>query len=774
MGLELFPRPKNDNGIGMHFGLDARQKDLDLHLPMLEAMRVKWVVFYTTSPDQARNCVQAAAERGMQAVIRPKARIDEPFDFGAYARALPGQYIQIYNESGNPREWRGQVPEDYISVWAPRWREAARQVAEAGAFPGLQVMGSEEAFPALNGLAPNVAHRVWMASHAYPSNHPPGYWVPNDDVTQLKFLMDAQWADNALGFVPPVIVTEGGYQYGQLEDNRYARIDDTLHAAWNVAIFEQFHNGVLANGEPLPDYLFAICPWLWSHPDWTSWYHGIDGTREETINAVKAIPAFVRSGVVINDPPPSPPPVVVPPPSELVRLPGIHFPNGGFRDLDKLWGIQWDAFTLLHYERSYVREIRQRYPKARILIRHHLDNWTQADPVKVAQEIANYANELREFGIEITPANEQNLKSEGHPQGAGNGNGPYPPPKYYDGKGNVVETTDPKDPRVVRVSCQLYEDINTWNLAVVRELRRLIPWCKLHFPAISQGHSDDQNDAGYVGYEILRPAIEAFDVLDIHTYWNGPVNRESEWFGRRYLKAMAFFLGKEVFISECGSDVSWRNDNGTDLSFWMAQVPQNIPFTPFIWDSDARNDSWRIHNKQGLVNALRYPLVRPPAPPPAPIPVPLPTPVVLQAPFPGYCVTQAFGADPDYYKPFGFKGHEGVDLVPRGADWTVHAVEDGVVVRDRDVPDKSYGNYVVVWNSKTRRGWWYCHLAKNVVQIGQAVKAGQALGTMGATGNTRGAHLHLALRMTNTEGYAVDLDNGMKGFVEPPMGRLQW
>ncbi len=320
--LRAFPRPLEDNGIGMHFGLDCRPQDLALHLPMLAALRVKWVLFYTTSPDQAVACVQAALGYGMQPIIRPKARIDEPFDFGAYARACPGRYIQIYNEWGNDREWKsGHAPSDYIAVASARWRAAAQDVAAAGALPGLQVMGAEEAHAALDGLPSLVAGNVWMASHSYPSNHPPDYpydarnqaehpgaTVFDDDVTQLHFLLDIAWAKECLGFDVPVIVCEGGYQYQQLEDARYPRIGDAEHAQNNVALYEQFRAGRLANGDPLPDNLFAICPWLWSHPDWTAWYAGIDGTRQPTIDAVTAIPPFVRTfGGATPPVPPEPP-----------------------------------------------------------------------------------------------------------------------------------------------------------------------------------------------------------------------------------------------------------------------------------------------------------------------------------------------------------------------------------------------------------------------------------------------------------------------------------
>ncbi len=140
---------------------------------------------------------------------------------------------------------------------------------------------------------------------------------------------------------------------------------------------------------------------------------------------------------------------------------------------------------------------------------------------------------------------------------------------------------------------------------------------------------------------------------------------------------------------------------------------------------------------------------------------------LLASPFAGgFRVTQTFGNDPAYYQPFGFLGHEGVDLVPRAGDGTVRAVEGGEVVRDYDTPRNNYGILVVTWNRETHRGWWYGHLASNAVTPGQRVAAGQVLGVMGATGQSRGAHLHLGLRLTDDRGYAVNPGNGYKGFID--------
>jgi hypothetical protein len=42
--------------------------------------------------------------------------------------------------------------------------------------------------------------------------------------------------------------------------------------------------------------------------------------------------------------------------------------------------------------------------------------------------------------------------------------------------------------------------------------------------------------------------------------------------------------------------------------------------------------------------------------------------------------------------------------------------------------------------------WGYCHLARNVVSVGQHIAAGEVLGYSGSTGASTGPHLHLERR----------------------------
>ncbi len=320
--LRAFPRPPNDNGRGFSFGLDNRVDKLEMQLPELAALGVKWVIFPNVGDElQAAECARRAWALGMMPIIRLKCQIDAGFPnwAGTVAAILeagvPGAYVQIYNEPGDPREWKsGRYNHD---VYVQNWHNAALQVIAAGGFPGLQSLDQADLQDALATLTPADQAKVFLCSHAYTSNHPPDYpydkglTVFDDDTCCLRFLEEAEWCKAITGIYPMTVVTEGGPVINQQEDSDYPRTDETLFAQYSVEIFEWF-KGLLSNGQALPDWLFAYCMWLWSDPDYYgfSWRDAGTGAilRQPAVDAVKAIPAFVRTfgGAVPPEPPPDP------------------------------------------------------------------------------------------------------------------------------------------------------------------------------------------------------------------------------------------------------------------------------------------------------------------------------------------------------------------------------------------------------------------------------------------------------------------------------------
>jgi len=114
----------------------------------------------------------------------------------------------------------------------------------------------------------------------------------------------------------------------------------------------------------------------------------------------------------------------------------------------------------------------------------------------------------------------------------------------------------------------------------------------------------------------------------------------------------------------------------------------------------------------------------------------------------------AFAAAPKFQMPFPCKqvwhgntreNHSpklAVDLSrSNGEGDKVVAAAKGTVSRVRNLGGSSYGKYVVVDHG----GGWstlYAHLNSYSVKVGDRLEQGQALGTVGNTGNSGGAHLH--------------------------------
>ena len=105
--------------------------------------------------------------------------------------------------------------------------------------------------------------------------------------------------------------------------------------------------------------------------------------------------------------------------------------------------------------------------------------------------------------------------------------------------------------------------------------------------------------------------------------------------------------------------------------------------------------------------------------------------------------------------PFGWRTlfgkrvyHKGVDLV--GTDKTVRAVVGGVVGQSIIITDpknrtSEWGNYVRI-DGEDGRQYYYCHLAKRLVDRGAKVAVGDAIGIEGSTGKSTGSHLHFEVR----------------------------
>ena len=120
-------------------------------------------------------------------------------------------------------------------------------------------------------------------------------------------------------------------------------------------------------------------------------------------------------------------------------------------------------------------------------------------------------------------------------------------------------------------------------------------------------------------------------------------------------------------------------------------------------------------------------------------------------PTPGcYNVLSPFGEDRGY-------SHQGIDIgAPMGA--TVVAAKGGTVITSNNSCSHNYGksgscgcgggfgNYIII-DHGGGYSTTYGHLTSANVSTGQSVSAGQAIGTVGSTGWSTGAHLHFETRL---------------------------
>ena len=97
--------------------------------------------------------------------------------------------------------------------------------------------------------------------------------------------------------------------------------------------------------------------------------------------------------------------------------------------------------------------------------------------------------------------------------------------------------------------------------------------------------------------------------------------------------------------------------------------------------------------------------------------------------------------------------HTGVDRVC--SNTALVSPVNGVI--QRNSYDKSYGNYIIITGDDGKSILMAHMKSPSTVKVGAKIKAGDPVGTMGATGNVTGPHLHIEVENTKTWGYNKDL-----------------
>ncbi|GIK41839.1 MAG: hypothetical protein BroJett011_56720 [Chloroflexota bacterium] len=301
--LKTWPRPSADNGRGMHF-LQTHQFDpieAQRQVNRLKQLGMRWALVPYAGHDQLVRTAPIFQAAGITVVWRPFVRPDESYDSWTQdveflrSRGL-APYFQLYNEPSLAQEWDNDQPVSQQTYWR-NLLPAIRQVYDAGGYVGLQFVNPDWLRQTLQTLKAegldDAFDRLFFVPHLYGLNHPPEYDQDINGV--LGFRRFAEIFEAEIGFVPVMIAGEGGWRLGEAQDNRYPAINAELHRDYHLAVFDWFRTGTLSNGEALPDYFFAFCPWLISDPqDPAAWFDSAAGDRTLTIEAVTTLPAFNR------------------------------------------------------------------------------------------------------------------------------------------------------------------------------------------------------------------------------------------------------------------------------------------------------------------------------------------------------------------------------------------------------------------------------------------------------------------------------------------------
>lgn len=137
-----------------------------------------------------------------------------------------------------------------------------------------------------------------------------------------------------------------------------------------------------------------------------------------------------------------------------------------------------------------------------------------------------------------------------------------------------------------------------------------------------------------------------------------------------------------------------------------------------------------------------------------------------------YRISQEFGENPQMYKKYGWKWHNGLDIACPVGTHVFASHEWIATVHD----DKTwYGKYVKIKRMVYDGGYetLYAHLYKVYIQDWPVLRW-TIIGKSGNSGNSTWPHLHIWLRFYNPDGSIVGKDNWYGGWMNPKPYFLPW
>lgn len=313
------PRPNHDNGRCMHFVPTGQYDDstLNTNVARMKDLGVTWTLALYDDENVLARAAKAFGEAGIMPVWRKQLKIDQAPSGYAWGRDIEimkrygnddinknGPLIQLYNEPGDDREWSNGSPN--FSVYLNNFTAMSQRIMAAGGRVGVQLQDAGELAALIAKIQSDKTidqkaywDRIFFIPHLY-ANGNPSNWA-NDEIGALGFRQYAEVFQKELGFVPPMIVGEGGPEIKE-HPNDNPKVTQDMHAQYVADIYNQFTSGKMTDGRPLPDYLLAFCNWIIDSLGETrfqnyAWYNNLTvaGDLTKTINMVKSLPDTERT-----------------------------------------------------------------------------------------------------------------------------------------------------------------------------------------------------------------------------------------------------------------------------------------------------------------------------------------------------------------------------------------------------------------------------------------------------------------------------------------------
>ena len=342
MKLSSYPRPRNDNGRGVHWipytwgqVANEHKRVADRMLDEMRDMNIRWVsilngidqdwraheylVHRLVGPDPAHPEIMPIIRIGTRFepdALQRKRRgepvgmdLDRIREIVGYFRRLGASYFQLYNEPNHIDEWSGRVvPANADEICATLWLDAALATIDAGGLPGFPPPAPGGSWPGgddlqmlssmidkLDGMLTasdreRLLDRMWFGIHNYTLGRPV-LDLADDSHCFKKFVWYEGIIEGKLGRRFPLIGGEGGLRMGPLpygDNANEARVADATREICRYM-------------GAAPEYLFCNCFWLLGSavgggsPEWdrASWFRE-GGDRQEVVAAIKRLGGYQR------------------------------------------------------------------------------------------------------------------------------------------------------------------------------------------------------------------------------------------------------------------------------------------------------------------------------------------------------------------------------------------------------------------------------------------------------------------------------------------------